>query len=91
MLQEGLLDRQEFLDWIVDIVVRLRQPDQDSMLRVILPVALQYLDEISQSEYLARKISYFAALKIKQMCSEFSNESSSGAHPPSPANTGNQR
>ncbi|RXG58705.1 Mediator of RNA polymerase II transcription subunit 12 [Armadillidium vulgare] len=82
---EGLLDRQEFLDWIVDAVVRLRQPEQDCLLRVVLPLVLQYLDEITQSEFHSRKLSYYSAQKIKQLCQESNTSEPAATHPTSPA------
>ncbi|KAF2359628.1 Mediator complex subunit Med12 [Trinorchestia longiramus] len=70
MYQDGLLDRQEFLEWVVDSITRYRTAEQDSVLRVVLPLGLQYLDEITQSEYLSRKLTFFAANKLNHMCQE---------------------
>ena len=86
MLQEGLLDRQDFLEWIVDIVVRLRGNDQDCVLRVVLPLPLQYLDEITQSEYLSRKLAFYSARKISQLCHD-NGYSSPRSNTPSNPNT----
>jgi mediator of RNA polymerase II transcription subunit 12 len=53
MYEEGLVERQEFLNWVLDSVERAGSPD-GGLLRLLLPLALQYLNEFSQSELLAR-------------------------------------
>ncbi|KAA0189334.1 hypothetical protein HAZT_HAZT004835 [Hyalella azteca] len=79
MYQDNLLDRQEYLEWVVESITRYRTTEQDSVLRVVLPLGLQYLDEITQSEYLSRKLSYFAATKLQLMCQENGYNPVSGA------------
>ncbi|XP_076043982.1 mediator complex subunit kohtalo isoform X2 [Oratosquilla oratoria] len=69
MYQDGLLDRQEFLEWVLDLFIRCRAMD-DNMVRVVLPLLLQYLDEFVQSEYLSRKLAYYSALKLSQLCAD---------------------
>ena len=42
MNEEGLLDRQELLLWILDLLDKLRtQPNDDGILRLYLPLTLQ--------------------------------------------------
>ena len=44
-------------------------PADDGVLKLLLPLALQYLDEFVQSELLARKLAYLCAKKLAQLCS----------------------
>lgn len=68
--QEGLLERQEFLQWILELLDRLRSaPADDGILRLLMPLALQYLSEFTRSELLARKLAYLCARKLAQLCS----------------------
>ena len=70
MFEEGLLDRQELLQWILDLLDKMRSPTfDDSILKLILPLALQYLEEFVQSELLSRRLAYMCCRKIAQMCS----------------------
>lgn len=68
--EEGLLDRQDVLQWILDLLDKSRtsQPSEDGMFRLLLPLALQYLEEFVQSELLARKLSYLASRKLASLC-----------------------
>lgn len=47
MYEEGLIDRQEVLMWIIDLMEKYdkckTQPHDDGLLRLFLPLALQYL------------------------------------------------
>lgn len=42
-------------------------PSDDGVLRLILPLALQYLDEFVQSELLARRLAYLCCKKLGYM------------------------
>lgn len=44
---QGLLDRQEFLQWILELVEKCRYPD-DPMMRIVMPLMLQYAKEFVQ-------------------------------------------
>ncbi|CAB0013481.1 unnamed protein product [Nesidiocoris tenuis] len=70
LYQEGLLDRQETLQWILDLLERYKNwpPSEDGPLRLILPLALQYLEEFVQNELLARKLAYFCVGRLTQLC-----------------------
>uniref|UniRef100_A0A0A9YNL5 Mediator of RNA polymerase II transcription subunit 12 n=1 Tax=Lygus hesperus TaxID=30085 RepID=A0A0A9YNL5_LYGHE len=70
LYQEGLMDRQETLQWILDLLERYKNwpPSEDGPLRLILPVALQYLEEFVQNELLARKLAYFCIGRLTQLC-----------------------
>lgn len=87
-LQEGLLDRQELLEWVVDAFVRWRGSEHDVVLRVVLPLPLQYLDEITQSEYLSRKLAHYSAVKLTQLCHDSGYSSPRPQSPVNPSSNG---
>lgn len=64
-----LMDRQEVLNWILDLLekVKSQQPADDGILKLYLPLVLQYLDEFVQSELLARRLTYLCCKKISYM------------------------
>ncbi|CAG2067535.1 unnamed protein product, partial [Timema podura] len=69
LYEEGLLDRQEFLQWLLDLLDKVRSnPADDGLLRPLLPLALQYVDEFVQSELLGRKFAYLCCKKLAQLC-----------------------
>lgn len=69
MFEEGLLDRQDMLQWILELLDRLRTaPADDGILKLLLPLAMQYLEEFVQSELLSRKLSYLCCRKLDSMC-----------------------
>lgn len=49
--------------------LRSSPPSDDGIFRLLLPLSLQYLEEFVQSELLARKLSFFCARKLAQLCS----------------------
>lgn len=70
MFEEGLLDRQELLQWILELLDKMRSaPSEDGILKLLLPLALQYLEEFVQSELLARRLAYLCCRKLAHMCS----------------------
>ncbi len=88
MYQQGLLDRQEFLSWIVETVEKCKYPD-DPIMRLILLQVMQYLPEFTKSELLSRKLSMQCAKKITYLVNETdaictngaSSNEMAGAHP----------
>lgn len=69
MYEEGLLDRQEYLNWILELLDKMKsQPSDDGILKLFLPLALQYLDEFVQSELLSRRLAFLCAKKLSYMC-----------------------
>ncbi|XP_046669089.1 mediator of RNA polymerase II transcription subunit 12 isoform X4 [Homalodisca vitripennis] len=87
MYQEGLLERQETLQWILELLerpLRSTSSSEDGLFRLFLPLALQYMEEFVQSELLSRKISYLCSRKISQLCSG-EPQSGGGVSPNSPA------
>lgn len=86
MFEEGLLDRQELLQWILELLDKIRSaPSDDGILKLLLPLALQYLEEFVQSELLARRLAYLCCKKIAHMCNNI--ETTCSPHSPSVAVT----
>jgi mediator of RNA polymerase II transcription subunit 12 len=68
MYEEGLLDKHEFLHWIIELLDKMRsQPNEDALLKLYLPLTLQYINDFVQSEKLSRKLAYLAAKKISHL------------------------
>lgn len=68
MYEEGLLDRHEVLNWILELLEKMRtQPSDDGILRLFLPLALQYTDEFVKSELLCRRLAYLCTKKLGYM------------------------
>lgn len=68
MYEECLMDRQEVLTWILELLEKIRsQPSDDGMLRLLLPLCLQYLEEFVQSELLSRRLAHFCCKKLGYM------------------------
>ena len=73
------MDRQDFLGWLLEMVEKCRGWE-DPILRVVLPFALQYIHEFTQSELYSRKLTHTCALKLTQMVEDWA----SGSRPNSP-------
>lgn len=69
MYEESLLDRQEFLNWILDLLDKMRtQASFDEHLKkLVLSFALQYMHDFVQSERLCRKMANLVAKKLAQL------------------------
>lgn len=61
------MDRQEVLNYILDLLEKMKSPSDDGILKLFLPTALQYLDEFVQSELLSRRLGYLCCKKIGYM------------------------
>lgn len=73
LYEEGLLDRQEFLNWILELLDKMRShPSDDGILKLFLPLALQYLSEFVQSEILSRRLAFACTKKLAYMCNNIS-------------------
>lgn len=87
MFEEGLLDRQELLQWILELLDKIKSsPSEDGILKLLLPLALQYLEEFIQSELLARRLAYLCCRKLAHMCSNVETN----INPQSPSITKNE-
>nr|KAF6478103.1 mediator complex subunit 12L [Molossus molossus] len=69
MLQEGMLEKHEYLTWILDVLEKIR-PMDDDLLKLLLPLMLQYSDEFVQSAYLSRRLAYFCARRLALLLSD---------------------
>ncbi|XP_030311777.1 mediator of RNA polymerase II transcription subunit 12-like protein [Calypte anna] len=79
MFQEGMLERHEYLTWILDVLEKIR-PTDDDLLKLLLPLMLQYSEEFVQSAYLSRRLAYFCARRLSLLLSDGPNPVA--AHPP---------
>ncbi|XP_030027679.1 mediator of RNA polymerase II transcription subunit 12 isoform X3 [Manduca sexta] len=70
LLDEGLLDRHDFLTWIIELLDK-RAPD-DGLLKLFLPVALQHVGEFVNCESLSRRLATTCAKKAAAICSVLS-------------------
>ncbi|CAH1781069.1 unnamed protein product [Owenia fusiformis] len=69
MYEEGLLDRQEFLQWLVELLEKSKI-SEDIVTKVVMLQVLQYLDEFSLSTLLSRRLAHFCAKKMAHLCNE---------------------
>lgn len=69
MHEESLLDRQEFLYWILELLDKMRTQNSfdESLKKLVLTFALQYMHDFVQSERLCRKLAYIVAKKIANL------------------------
>lgn len=88
LFEEGLLDKNEFLHWLLDMLEKIKSPE-DMMLRILLPIIHQYIDELTQSELLSRRLAYYVCKKIGQMINDYTPNHSNEVQPQSPAEKSN--
>ncbi|XP_065496636.1 mediator of RNA polymerase II transcription subunit 12-like protein [Caloenas nicobarica] len=69
LFQEGMLERHEYLTWILDVLEKIR-PTDDDLLKLLLPLMLQYSEEFVQSAYLSRRLAYFCARRLSLLLSD---------------------
>lgn len=68
MYEEGLLDRHEFLNWVLDLLDKMKsQPSDDGILKLFLPITMQYMTDFVQSERLSRRLAYLVCKKLSHM------------------------
>uniref|UniRef100_A0A674KJD7 Mediator complex subunit 12 n=1 Tax=Terrapene triunguis TaxID=2587831 RepID=A0A674KJD7_9SAUR len=63
MFQDGMLDRHEFLTWVLECFEKIR-PGEDELLKLLLPLLLRYSGEFVQSAYLSRRLAYFCTRRL---------------------------
>ncbi|CAJ0948971.1 unnamed protein product [Ranitomeya imitator] len=73
MFQDGMLDRHEFLTWVLECFEKIR-PGEDELLKLLLPLLLRYSGSLVQSAYLSRRLAYFCTRRLAQLLE------SSGGH-----------
>uniref|UniRef100_A0A3P9HYA9 Mediator complex subunit 12 n=1 Tax=Oryzias latipes TaxID=8090 RepID=A0A3P9HYA9_ORYLA len=81
MFQDGMLDRHEFLTWVLECFEKVR-PGEDELLRLLLPLLLQqYSGEFVQSAYLSRRLAYFCTRRLNLLLSDRSLVPGTVGHP----------
>ncbi|CAB1325633.1 unnamed protein product, partial [Coregonus sp. 'balchen'] len=80
MFQDGMLDRHEFLTWVLECFEKVR-PGEDELLKLLLPLLLQYSGEFVQSAYLSRRLAYFCTRRLNLLLSDGSLGPGAGGHP----------
>ncbi|XP_022706547.1 mediator of RNA polymerase II transcription subunit 12-like protein isoform X2 [Varroa jacobsoni] len=68
--QEGLLDQQDFLSWLLELIERTKGPD-DPTLRITLLLVLQYTTDFVKNEILSRRLAYQCSKKIAHLVADF--------------------
>jgi mediator of RNA polymerase II transcription subunit 12 len=69
LYNQGLLDRQEFLQWVLDMVEKCRYAD-DPLMRLVMPILMTFGKEFLQNELLSRKLAYQCAKKVTYLVNE---------------------
>lgn len=72
LYEEGLLDKHEYLVWVLDQLEKIKSTE-DTMLKIVLPLVMQYIEEFTRSEYLSRRLSYYACKKLNLLVSDHLN------------------
>ncbi|XP_046852491.1 mediator of RNA polymerase II transcription subunit 12-like protein isoform X2 [Xenia sp. Carnegie-2017] len=67
LYEENLLDRQEFFQWLVEQMDKIK--NDDIVLKLILPIVLRYLDQIVHSQVLSRTLAMYCARKLSVLLS----------------------
>ena len=87
------MERQEVLQWILELLERLKTPNiEDGLLRLLLSLTLQHLHEFVQSEQLSRRLVHLCARKLSNLCNyaltqaqnDKNNANQSLTHSPAP-------
>ncbi|XP_077146875.1 mediator of RNA polymerase II transcription subunit 12-like protein [Ranitomeya variabilis] len=69
MFQEGLLERHEYLTWMLEVLEKAH-PLDDELLKILLPLVLQHSEEFVQSAYLSRRLAYFCSRRLSALLSD---------------------
>lgn len=70
------------LKWILDLLVGLKSSvPEDGVLRLLLPLAEQYLDEFVQSELLSRRLAYLCARKLSVLAATAKGSNANSTRP----------
>ncbi|GFR92708.1 mediator of RNA polymerase II transcription subunit 12-like protein, partial [Elysia marginata] len=72
MYEESLLDRHEFLSWLIELPDKMKQTD-DVVLKLILVQLNTYSSDICKSVILARRLAYICGRKISVLVAELDN------------------
>ena len=69
LYNQGLLDRQDFLQWVLDMVEKCKYADDPAM-RLVMPVLMVFAKEFCQNQLLSRKLAFQCSRKITYLVSE---------------------
>jgi mediator of RNA polymerase II transcription subunit 12 len=70
LFEAGLLDRHDFLSWLLDLLDKIKSAD-DIVIGIVVPLLLQYVEEFTQSELLSRKLAFHCAKKLSQLMADY--------------------
>ncbi|CAF2948839.1 unnamed protein product [Rotaria sp. Silwood2] len=66
LFDQGLLDRQTIVEWIVDTFIDRIKHNDDINLRYLIPIIFQFSSEILEYEIFSRKIAYYCCKRLGQ-------------------------
>ena len=66
LFEEHLLDKHEFLSWLLELFERIKSPD-DPIIRLILVQLINYSEDFAEFELLSRKLAYCCCRKLAQL------------------------
>jgi mediator of RNA polymerase II transcription subunit 12 len=66
LFDQGLIDRQTIVEWIVDTFIDRIRHNDDQNLRYLIPIIFQFSNEILEYEIFSRKISYYCCKRLGQ-------------------------
>jgi mediator of RNA polymerase II transcription subunit 12 len=66
LFDQGLLDRQTIVEWVVDTFIGRIKHNDDINLRYIIPVVFQFSSEILEYEIFSRKVAYYCCKRLGQ-------------------------
>ena len=69
LYNQGLLDRQEFLHFVLEMVEKYKYADEPAM-RLVMPVLMVFAKEFCQNQLLSRKLAFQCSRKIMYLVSE---------------------
>ncbi|CAF4050645.1 unnamed protein product, partial [Rotaria magnacalcarata] len=66
LFDQGLLDRQTIVEWIVDTFIDRIKNNDDINLRYLIPIIFQFSSEILEYEIFSRKIAFYCCKRLGQ-------------------------
>lgn len=88
MFEENLLEKHDFLTWLVGLFEKIK-PAEDSILRLIAPLLLDYAEDFAEYELLSRKLAFNCAERLNQLFTDPATEQADSRNSPSPSPTKN--
>ena len=72
LFDQGLVDRQTIVEWVVDTFIDRIKHNDDINLRYIIPIVFQYSNEILEYEIFSRKVAYYCCKRLGQYHTDIS-------------------